>query len=96
MKILLLLLFLIIIINNIKTYENFDKKTCKNFEEDIKDNCSKICKNYNDKLKFLNENEKTYNNIVNKLNLNLEKKDKCNNCMWCIIDKTSTDIDNNK
>lgn len=94
MKFLLFLLFLIIIINNIKTYEYFDKKTCKQFENDIKNNCLNICKTYNDKLELTSENQVSCKNIVDGVNNILEKKDNCNNCMWCIIDNTSSNINN--
>ena len=99
MRILLFLLFLIIILNNIKVHEGLDEE-CDNYKDDMKNNCSDSCKNYNksiqDKSSDFENNElgikqfKDY--IINSVKTIIAEKSNCNKCMHCIIEQTSEQL----
>tara|TARA_Y100000389_G_scaffold140209_1_gene138012 strand:+ start:793 stop:1113 length:321 start_codon:yes stop_codon:yes gene_type:complete len=101
MKGLFILLIIIILFNNIKLYEGLDN-FCDRFKNDIRNNCSIRCKDFNktiiDNNSYFENNEtgikkfKIY--ILNSLNNILKYKSDCNKCMYCIIQKTSEELKN--
>ena len=99
MRILFFLLFLIIILNNTKVYEGLDQ-TCDTYKDDMKNNCNITCKNYNETIKY-NDNDfedttsgiKKFKEYVIKNVKNIIKnKSDCNKCMHCIIEQTSEQL----
>ena len=96
MRILFFLLITIIIFNNMKLYEGLDSY-CDTFKDDMKNNCSATCKNYDT---LIEDKSNDYPNngsgikgfkiyLLTTLNKILKTKSDCNKCMNCIIEQTS-------
>ena len=82
-----------------KVYEGLDEQ-CDKYTNDMKNNCSNSCKNYNnsieDKSSDFENNElgikqfKDY--IINSVKTIITEKSNCNKCMHCIIEQTSEQL----
>ena len=91
--------FLIILIVSfqLKNIEGYDEEKCKQYESDS--NCKMHCEPL-DKIKpFLDtstdNNIKTFmSKITNYTHETLKTNADCNNCMYCLIEKTSENLKN--
>lgn len=96
--VLLFFLLLIIFYFNIKSIESYDQKNCKQYVSDK--NCKSNCDKINDIKPFKDTSpNETITEFIKKIttytNITLDINKNCNNCMNCLIQKTSENLKNN-